>query len=151
MNRDKTAKLLNRLIETCRDGEAGFQRSVRILRDAKWRLVCEEFEQSCARGARDLTQKVYAQGGRPPRGGSARGALHRRWLSVKAGLSEKTDQAVLELCERDEQRAKREYQRALRENLPPQVRDLVERQYRVLLDHHQKVRAMRDAERVRTV
>ncbi|WP_410343130.1 PA2169 family four-helix-bundle protein, partial [Thioalkalivibrio sp.] len=53
-------------------------------------------------------------------------------------------------CERGEDVAKESYQEALENQaLPPDIRAVVERQYKGVLRNHDQVKALRDAERAR--
>ena len=55
------------------------------------------------------------------------------------------DRAILEECERGEDYAKAQYKKALEQELPPEVRTLVQRQYQGVVANHDKVRALRDS------
>jgi uncharacterized protein (TIGR02284 family) len=50
-------------------------------------------------------------------------------------------------CERGEDIAVANYQRALDKNLPPDVRTTVERQYQGVLQNHDQVKSLRDQSR----
>lgn len=78
-------------------------------------------------------------------GGTATGALHRTWGDLKAKLGG-GDHALLETAESGEDVAKEAYQKALaREDLPRNIREILERQQLHILTVHDKVRALRDA------
>ena len=70
--------------------------------------------------------------------------LHRRWVDIKSAITGKDDQAVLNECERGEDVAKKSYKRALEKDLPPEIRQVVQRQYDGVLRNHDQVKALRD-------
>ncbi|MGH9895549.1 MAG: PA2169 family four-helix-bundle protein, partial [bacterium] len=77
-------------------------------------------------------------------------ALHRGWLNVKSAITGKDEAAVLAECERGEDVALQHYQDALREDLPSDVRNLIERQYQGVMANHELVRGLRDRARTQT-
>lgn len=145
MNNDSTIDTLNDLIETSKDGEKGFAKSADETRNPELRALFSEGSARCARSARELQDLVRGLGGDPEKRGSAAGALHRGWVDVKAAMTGRDDKAILNECERGEDVAKARYANALREDLPPQVRMIVERQYDGVLKNHDRVKALRDA------
>ncbi|MNT90060.1 hypothetical protein D3C72_2308940 [compost metagenome] len=92
----------------------------------------------------ELEHEIRRLGGDPASGGSVSGALHRGWVSVKTALSTSDDKAVLEECERGEDAAVARYRKALKANLPADIRALLERQSQGAQRNHDEVRALRD-------
>ena len=149
MNHDVT-KQLNELIETSKDGEQGFLKSARDTKTAELSTLFTQCAQRCAEGARELQSLVRDLGGDPEKSGSATAALHRGWISVKEAVSSRDDKAILEEVDRGEDYAKEQYRQALEQDLPANVRAVVERQYRGVVANHDKVRALRDRYRSST-
>lgn len=135
---------LNDLIETSRDGEKGFALAAKDAKDPSLASIFREGEQSCREAVRELQEKVRALGGNPDNSGSVTGAMHRGWLSLKTAATSRDDKAILEECERGEDYAKSAYGAALKTNLPDDVRQLVERQYRGAVANHDRIRDLRN-------
>ena len=57
------------------------------------------------------------------------------------------DHAVLEECERGEVAAKNAYEAALKKDLPPDIRTVIERQYQGVKENHDRVRDLRNSTR----
>jgi uncharacterized protein (TIGR02284 family) len=148
MDNDKVISTLNDLIETCKDGEEGFRTCAQDIRDPQLKTLFTDRAQRCATAATELQQLVRAVGGDPETSSSLGGALHRRWVDIKSAIAGRDDVAVLKECERGEDVAVRSYQNALQENLPPDMRAVVERQYQGVLQNHDKVKQLRDKYRV---
>ena len=87
---------------------------------------------------------IRQNGGSPEDGGSAMGAMHRGWVSIKSKLTSYDDKAVAEEAERGEDNAKARYAKALQKNLPANVRSVVERQYQGVQRNHDQVKQLRD-------
>lgn len=143
----QTTSVLNELIETSKDGEKGFSRAAEEISDPQIKAVLMEGAERCREGARELQDKVASLGGRPERGGSAKGAVHRGWTDLKSAVTGRDTKTVLEEVERGEDYAKARYAEALRQPLPDDVRGIVERQYQGVLQNHDRVKDLRDQAR----
>ena len=144
MAKDITA-ILNDLVETSKDGEKGFRKAAEDTQDTELRSKFLQRGEDCAKGAADLQQIVARLGGKPEKGGSVAGALHRGWVDVRAAVAKRDDVAILEECERGEDVAKATYRKALEEeSLPSDIRSVVQRQYDGVIRNHDEIRNLRD-------
>lgn len=141
--------MVNELMETSRDGEKGFNKSAEEVSDPKLKSVFLRQAQHCGEAARDLAEHIRKMGGNVEGGGSVSGAVHRGWVEVKAALTGHDTAAILAETERGEDYAKKVYEEALEQDLPADLRELVERQYRGVIANHDEVRDLRDAYRSR--
>ena len=139
---DDVIDTLNDLIETCKDGEHGFLECAENVRNSELKLIFTTGAQHCAEAAAELQREVARLGGTPQRSGSFAGSAHRRWVDVKSAILGRDEAAVLAECERGEDVAKSRYETALQKDLPEPVRSIVERQYRGVLQNHDRVRAL---------
>ncbi len=144
MDTDDTIDQLNTLIETCKDGEYGFRTCAEHVKAPELRTLFNNRAQDCQRGAQELQQLVSSLGGKADTGGSASGAVHRGWVSVVGTLTGKSDQAMLDECERGEDAALERYRAALKEPLPAEVMSVVQRQYEGVKRNHDQIRTLRD-------
>jgi uncharacterized protein (TIGR02284 family) len=150
MRSDRTDDMidtLNGLIAISFDGEQGFRIASDGVKSADIKRVFDQAADRCAEGAAELQRKVRAIGGDPQQGGSITGALHRRWTELKSTITGMDDLAILNEVERGEDVAKAAYAKALETNLSPDVRSIVERQYRGVRQNHDRVRDLRNAAR----
>ena len=102
----------------------------------------------CREGARELESLVRGMGAEAETGGSVAGAVHRGWVDLKSAVSTRDSLALLEECERGEDYAKARYASALKADLPPEIREVVERQYGGVLQNHDRVRNLRNGARM---
>ncbi|WP_427915520.1 ferritin-like domain-containing protein [Ramlibacter sp. MMS24-I3-19] len=135
---------LQDLVECCKDGEYGFRTSAEQAKSSELKSVFQQRADECRRGADELNQQIRSLGGSTEDSGSAMGAVHRGWVAVKATLSTYDDKAVLEECERGEDNAVARYRKALKQQLPDQVRQVVERQSQAVQRNHDQVKRLRD-------
>lgn len=144
MSNDDIVDVLNDLIETCKDGEYGFNACAQHTSSSELRTLFSQRAAECRTAAAELQPYVVQYGGKPDQGGSASGALHRGWVAVRGSLVGFSDQAMLDECERGEDAAKARYQKALKEDLPEPLLALVQRQALGVQRNHDQIKALRD-------
>lgn len=147
MDNSKAISTLNDLIQTCKDGEAGFKTAADGVTDPAIKSRFLEFSRERAEMARALQNEVRRLGGDPESSGSVSASLHRGWLNITSAVTGKDEHAVLAEAERGEDVAKDAYERALQEALPPYTLTLVQQQAASVRQAHDQVRDLRDREK----
>jgi len=142
MDNREVVSTLNDLIETCKDGEQGFQECAADVHDEQIKRIFADRAQECAVAANELQELVRAHGGVPGTRGSVSAALHRRWVDIKSAIGRHGDDAVLSECERGEDVALHSYENALQKDLPPDVRTVVERQHMGVVRNYEQVKSL---------
>ncbi|HYM47233.1 MAG TPA: PA2169 family four-helix-bundle protein [Burkholderiaceae bacterium] len=145
MDRDDVVDTLNDLIENCKDGEYGFRTCAEHAKSSDIKRVFTQRSGDCRQAARELQSLVAQFGGEPDTSGTASGAAHRGWIAVRGALALDDDQAMLNECERGEDIALNRYRKALEEDLPPEVEQVVRRQYEGARRNHDQIKALRDS------
>jgi uncharacterized protein (TIGR02284 family) len=140
----KVVSILNELIETSKDGEKGFALAAQDSKEPTLTMLFSEGEQSCRAAVAELQDLVRTLGGDAEDDGSVKATVHRGWLSLKSAVTSRDSKAILEECERGEDYAKAKYAEALKQDLPEQVRTLVDRQYQGVVANHDRVRDLRN-------
>lgn len=151
MQNDDIVDILNDLIETSKDGEYGFRTSAEVLKTPDTRALFERRAAECRQAASELQALVRQYGGKADDSGSATGAMHRGWVAVKGTLTGYSDKAILEETERGEDVALESYRKALENQLPTELRAVIERQYEGVKRNHAQVRFLRDQARASSV
>lgn len=136
---------LNELIETCKDGQEGFKQAAEGVERSDLKSLFFEFSQQRAHFAGELQGLVQKLGEEPETSGSTAGALHRGWINLKAAITGKDEQAVLNEAERGEDSAKNTYKEALENPLPDYIAEVVRNQYESIVMAHDRVKALRDS------
>lgn len=145
MDNKDLISVLNDLIETSKDGELGFRACANDLQDAQLKLNFTGRAEEYAAAARELQDLVFKIGGVPEITSSVSGALHRRWVDIKALVTGKDNVSILKECERGEDVAFKHYREALEKDLPDTVRAIVERQFQGVQRNHERVKNLRDS------
>ena len=142
---DDVIATLNNLIETCKDGQEGFQQAAEGVKRSDLKSFFYENGQQRAKFAGELQALVRELGGDPETSSSTAGALHRGWINIKSAITGQDDNAILNECERGEDVAKDAYKTALEANLPANVTSTVQTQYAAVQTAHNQVKALRNA------
>ena len=140
-------KVTKDLIETLEDGREGFTKGADKLADSDRADFAATFRELAAQRARFTTElrDLAAQyGDHIDEDGSMLGSLHRGWMSIKDAISGDDPQGVLDAAEQGEDHAKGEYADALKADISPHLRTVIERQAREIEVSHDTVKAMRD-------
>jgi uncharacterized protein (TIGR02284 family) len=144
MDNTEVAATLNKLLETTKDGESGFRTCADAIKNTQLKKIFEDAASKCGEGAQELEEKIRSLGMQPAPSGTAAGALHRAWTNIKSSVTGMDDYAILAECERGEDVAKRVYEEALIDDLPPDVKALVQHQYEGVKFNHNRIRNLRD-------
>ena len=142
MANENVVSTLNMLLETCRDGEAGFRNAAENLTDPVVRGRFQEFARERAGFAAELSREVERLGGTAASGGSASGAVHRGWMNVKGAVTGGDDASLIAEAERGEDVAVSTYRRALEQVLPVDITTVVKRQAARVKAVHDEVSRM---------
>lgn len=143
-HQDDVISTLEQLIETCRDGQDGYRDAAEHIHNPEVRNWFNQ--QSLERGqfAGELEAQVQHLGKHDPdRKGSVSGTLHRKWFDLKEKITH-SDESVLNEVERGEDNAKHNYEDALKQELPADIRSIVERQAQSVFIAHDRARILRD-------
>jgi uncharacterized protein (TIGR02284 family) len=135
-------ELINKLIETCRDGQAGYLEAADHAHNAELRQFFSQQALERARFASELERLALRLGDPSTGSTSFANFVHRAWIDLKYKLGG-GDAGVLGSVETGEANAKSHYQQALAAALSPEVRNIVERQAESVSAAYSQVCALR--------
>ena len=143
-DKDKAIDVLEKLVETCKDGQNGFRDASEHVKDPSIKKLFSELSLERAQFAGELQTELHRLGKRDvEQSGSVSAALHRTWIDLKANLGG-GDSSILSSAEAGEDNAKKNYQEAEEADLPGDIRTIVIRQAQSVFAAHDRVRALRD-------
>jgi len=142
MTNAQTIRTLNELIIVSRDGEKGFRVCAEHVRDEYLKELFLNRARACAQAVEELESIVRQLGGEPAKEGSAFGAMHRRWVDVRATVTSDDDATIVAECERGEVYALESYRNALDDHLPDFVRRIVLQQFEGVMNNHDQIRIL---------
>jgi uncharacterized protein (TIGR02284 family) len=137
---------INSLIETLKDGQEGFKQASEGVKDSNLKSLFNEYSQQRSRFVTELQNEAKNLGEfEPEEGSSAAGAMHRAWINLKSVVTSGDDHAILAECERGEDVAVSEYEKALEEDISSPVREIISRQFSEVKSAHDRIKGLRDA------
>jgi uncharacterized protein (TIGR02284 family) len=138
------ASTLNQLIQTCKDGEQGFQSAAAGVDDVNLQHLLESYSQQRSEFAAELQLEVERLAQDPAQSGHLAASLHRGWMNIKSVVGGREESAIIAECERGEDAAVKTYEEALRSALPPDLRAVVERQFVKIKEAHDQIRSLEE-------
>ena len=145
VNREELIEYLNDLLETCRDGENGFQTAAEHVKDPELKKFFSQSSDQRAQFASELQSEVRQRWRHPAKTGSVSAAFHRGWMNIKCIVTGGSDDAIVAECERGDDAAIETYQRVLKQNLPPNVLPVVKHQFTEIKRSHDRIRDLEQA------
>ena len=139
------SSVLNDLIETCKDGQEGFQHASENVKNARLQQLFERLATQRGQFATQLQTLVRSLGEKAEESSSVAGAIHRGWIDLKTAVTSHDEKAVLVECERGEDSAVAQYRSALEAELPMDVRAIVIGQSGLVKASHDEIKALRDS------
>jgi uncharacterized protein (TIGR02284 family) len=147
MDENNAISVTENLIETCKDGQKGYQDAATHVKRSDLKTYFNEQSLERARFAGELEAELIRLG-KPDKKvtGSVSGTLRRAWIDTKVSLGG-GDKTILESLEAGEDDAKESYQKALSGPLPGDVMEIIRRQAASVQRTHDKVKSLRDEAR----
>jgi uncharacterized protein (TIGR02284 family) len=132
------------LIETCKDGQKGYQDAASHTKRADLKTYFNQQSLERASFAGEL-EAILIQLGEPDKkvSGSVAASLHRAWIDTKVSLGA-GDHSILESVEAGEDSTKDAYEKAVTKDLPENIAQIVRRQASSVQRAHDKVKSLRD-------
>ncbi len=139
--------ILNGLVETCRDGQEGYNAAANAIKNTDLKKLFKTYSRQRGQFVGELQAEVARLGGTPEKSGSISGAVHRGWIDLKAAAATTGDPeaAVIAECERGEASAVKKYDDAMASDLPAELRTLIKHQYIQVKESYDLVRALEKA------
>lgn len=151
-NINKTVEVLNDLIQINNDRIEGYQKANEELKatDTDLHNLFTSFITQSADLKLALEAEIATLGGEIETGTTTSGKIYRIWMDVKLLFTGKDRQAILDTCEFGEDAAQKAYREAEKsDDIPLDVRQLISTQKVDLKTSHDKVRILRDSEKVK--
>ncbi len=140
----KVFATIERLIDTCRDGENGYRDAAEHITDSSLRAYFQEQSLERARFAADLAGELERLGKwEQTHQGTLAGNMERTWFDLKRALGG-DDVTILEQVEAGEDRAKASYEHALGQPLPAALLGIIRSQAQAVFAAHDHARNLRD-------
>jgi uncharacterized protein (TIGR02284 family) len=144
MHTQDTIRTLNRLIQTCRDGEDFCRVAGESVDSVGLRPLFRFRSEEWGRQGDELQALVLLLGGEPASFGTAGAQILRGFMKLKALIFGRSDHSVLDLWQSFQQHAVERYEEALSGYLPQRIRRTVSLQADRVMDRSEQVGNLRD-------
>jgi uncharacterized protein (TIGR02284 family) len=143
---NETITTLNTLIATTIDSVTGYEDSAKNIENERFREIFRGRADERQQVVEELRSEVRRLGGDPEESGSFLGKAHQRFEDLKAVVTGRDEQAIINEVERGEDYLKEKWQAALQSgNLNGESHDLVERCYQSVKAGHDQISQLKHA------
>ena len=137
---NETITTLNTLIATTIDSVTGYEDSAKNIENERFREIFRGRADERQQVVEELRSEVRRLGGDPEESGSFLGKAHQRFEDLKAVVTGRDEQAIINEVERGEDYLKGKWQAALQSGaLHNESHDLVERLYQSVKAGHDQI------------
>lgn len=131
---------LNTLIETLIDSVTGYEDAASNADGSRFQEIFRTRAQERNRMVDELRSEVRRLGGNPEDDGTFMGKTHQRFLDLKAAVTGRDDQSIINEVERGEDYLKEKFETALNgDTLTGETRSAVERAYQSVRSGHDQM------------
>ncbi|MFN8441407.1 MAG: PA2169 family four-helix-bundle protein [Caldilineaceae bacterium] len=135
---EKVRSTLQQLIRLNYDGVGAYEMAATLLKNDHYIEICHDFVGQRRHFIDELSQILIRYGGTPPDSQSFNGLMNDVWMNIQSLVSG-DDGAIVTECDRGNQLAVDLYYRAQNEELPEDVRTLVQNQFSLLKGEHERI------------
>lgn len=140
MDREAEVSTLETLTTTLIDSINGYEDAATNSDNPRFQQIFRERASERRQVLEDLRSEVRRLGGDPPDDGSLMGKTHQRWLDLKAAVTGRDDQQVINSVEAGEDYLKEKFETALNSgDLSGETRQAVERAYQSVRTGHDQM------------
>jgi uncharacterized protein (TIGR02284 family) len=136
--------VVHHLIERCKDGQKGYQHASEDIEDQQLKSLFRDYAVQRDTMITELQNELHKMGKTDDESSSVEGTIHRTWMDLSSALLAKDRQQVLNECERGEDYAVAAYDKAMKAELPGNLKSIVEKQYHQVKQAHDRIRDLRD-------
>ena len=137
-DQDQTGTL-NTLTATLIDSVNGYRDAAENAGSDRFQQIFRERADERSRVVEELRSEVRRLGGDPEDDGSFMGKTHQRFLDLKAAITGRDEQAIINEVERGEDYLKGKFEAALNSDLTDESRQVVERAYESVRAGHDQI------------
>jgi uncharacterized protein (TIGR02284 family) len=136
--------VVSHLIERCKDGAKGYGTASEDVHDQDLKTLFRKYAVQRDNMITELQNELHQLGKTQDESGSIEGKIHRTWIDLSSAIMAKDRKRVLSECERGEDYALSAYEKALKAELPSNLKTIVEKQYHQVKEAHDHIRDLRD-------
>jgi len=140
MDNDAQVGVLETLTTTLIDSVNGYEDAAKNTDNSRLQQIFTQHAQERRRVCDDLRSEIRRLGGDPPDDGSMMGKTHQSWLDLKAAVTGRDDERVINSVEAGEDYLKEKFETALdSDELTGEARQAVESAYQSVRSGHDQI------------
>jgi uncharacterized protein (TIGR02284 family) len=145
MDKEKEiVSVVHHLIERAKDGEKGYRTASHDVHEEDLKSLFRQYAVQRDNMITELQDQLHQMGKTQDESGSLEGTIHRSWLDLSSAIVARDRKRILSECERGEDYAVSAYEKAMKADLPSNLKAIVEKQYQQVKEAHDHIRNLRD-------
>ena len=140
MTDNAQAGTLETLATTLIDSINGYEDAAANSENSRFQQIFRERASERREALNDLRSEISRTGGTPPDDGSLMGKTHQRWLDLKAAVTGRDDERIINSVDLGETYLKEKFEAALNsDELSGESRQVIERAYQSVRSGHDQI------------
>lgn len=140
MDNNSQTGVLETLTTTLIDSVNGFEEAAKNTDNQRFQEIFRKRASERRQVVQDLRSEISRLGGNPPDDGSVMGKTHQTWLDLKAAVTGRDDERIINSVEAGEDYLKEKFETALNDGeLSGEARQAVERAYQSVREGHDQM------------
>jgi len=136
---------LQELTEFVNDRIEGYETAVKESKNPEYQAYYRKLASQSTDFSNELNTFIRSYGGEMERDTTLKGKFYRQWMDIKSTFTGRDEEAIIGSNIYGEEWAIKAYKDALDNgNLPPEIRQVVERQYQSSLETYNQLKSMKD-------
>jgi uncharacterized protein (TIGR02284 family) len=119
MNTEKIKDELKEILNIIEDGAKGYQHAAEHIENSEIKTIFNRLSQQRKLFREELENDARDLGIKYNPSGTAQGYFHRRWLDIRSGIANRSDEVIIEEAMRGEEKALKVYDSILRHDEVP--------------------------------
>ena len=140
MDNNSQTSVLETLTTTLIDSVNGYEEAAKNSENSRFQEIFRKRASERREVVQDMRSEISRFGGNPPDDGSVAGKTHQTWLDLKAAVTGRDDQRIINSVEAGEDYLKEKFETALNDGeLSGEARQTVERAYQSVREGHDQM------------
>ena len=136
---EEVVSVLKELMEVSKDSQQSFKDAADDVKEKELSAMLLEFSDQRGNYVETLRGLIDSLGGETEFNVSIAGIVKRRWMDVKIGVQGSNSVSILNECVKSEKEAIEVYKTHLGQDLPANIRGIVEEQYKTVQSDYENV------------
>ena len=132
-NQQRVIDNINELIKICNDGAHGYNNAADAIEIDELETIFRRLSQQRKGFVEDLKNEIRTMGGEVDDTRDVEGVIHNTWVKIKAFITAKDTESIIEACKTGEEYAFKKYEEVLKDSeFPNNIKETLSEQHQLI-------------------